>query len=165
MRYRAALIAVALAACSSAAKVASPPETVIVTVTVPVTVIVTVLVPASTTTTAAVPTTTLPATTTTESEGQVIADVTTSCPGLSLPKCGISITAENGGYSIHVDPAIPAGFTVLKQFGSVSKCFNDLDYDKMGQTRSVDGRVTSANGRTSWSYHPDQGLNLTCNVP
>lgn len=37
-----------------------------------------------------------------------------------------------------------------------------VDVARIGQTRALDGMVESANGRSTWTYHPDDGLTIVC---
>ena len=38
------------------------------------------------------------------------------------------------------------------------------DAKRMGETRALDGTLSSANGSVTWSYHPDSGLDIVVDV-
>lgn len=89
-------------------------------------------------------------------------------PSAGLVLCGIILDRVDGGWTFMMVPnEYDDGISlsqsiILGQFGDKTGCYKDIDLDKMGSTRALDGRVESANGRSSWTYHPDDGLNIVC---
>lgn len=77
--------------------------------------------------------------------------------------CSMAIDRLDGGYSITLFKPDASSMAVLGNFGKNTGCFNDVDLQKMIETRALDGRVESANQRSSWTYHPDNGLKVICN--
>jgi len=43
-------------------------------------------------------------------------------------------------------------------------CLEDVDLARIEQTRALDGMVESANGKSTWTYHPDDGLTIVCDT-
>ena len=80
-----------------------------------------------------------------------------------MNECGLSVAKLDGGweFSTFDSPTLYINKNLMA-FGEVTGCINDRDVRKIADTRALDGRVESSNGRSSWSYHPDDGLSLIC---
>lgn len=79
--------------------------------------------------------------------------------------CGLDVTVlGDGGYEVNYLPSIDSGggSLALAIVGAFTDCWGPSDSALMEQTRALDGRLESASGRSSWSYHPDDGLNIVC---
>lgn len=80
--------------------------------------------------------------------------------------CGLFVTVyDDGGLEVNYFPEADdnrQGDKAIDDIGSLTGCWGSSDRAKMGSTRALDGRVESANGRSSWTYHPDDGLNIIC---
>ena len=61
-----------------------------------------------------------------------------------------------------IDDFYVAEANQLIKDANVTLGFSEALYEKMGQTRSMDGRQTEENDNfaVSWTYHPDKGLNV-----
>ena len=83
----------------------------------------------------------------------------------SMTWCSI---ASDGSYmKVDTNPNDEDNFTdfvsYMAIYGINSKLgFSEALIEKMNQTRSMDGRLTDANDKVavSWTYHPDQGLEI-----
>lgn len=84
------------------------------------------------------------------------------CP--SQAECGIEVRTTAGPpwrFQMDAD-ATAAGVSALGIWARETGCLDDVDFDRIGQTRALDGMVESANGRSTWTYHPDDGLVVVC---
>ena len=79
------------------------------------------------------------------------------------------VTVSKDGKSMRIDtnPADEEGYYSSKATNAIrdineSLGLPDVLYDKMGETRAIDGRQTAAykNISVSWTYHPDDGLEI-----
>lgn len=79
------------------------------------------------------------------------------------------VTVSKDGKSMRIDtnPADEEGYYSYKAADAIrdineSLGLPDVLYDKMGETRAIDGRQTAAykNISVSWTYHPDDGLEI-----
>ena len=50
--------------------------------------------------------------------------------------------------------------TVAEELG----VWSVADAKRMGETRALDGTLSSANGAVTWNYHPDSGLDIVVDV-
>lgn len=83
------------------------------------------------------------------------------CP--SQRACGIELDRIGDAYTFVVLPdATSAGYRALGVWAGATGCLEDVDVARIGQTRALDGMVRSANGRSTWTYHPDDGLTVVC---
>lgn len=85
--------------------------------------------------------------------------------------CGLSIHDNSDGYEFttlndDMINLLVSDFQdlddALTTIGSMTGCWGPTDVSKIVGTRALDGRVDSANGRSSWTYHPDNGLSIVC---
>jgi hypothetical protein len=53
---------------------------------------------------------------------------------------------------------------VLAKAGQDSGLWTAADAARMMETRALDGMVKSSSGRTTWTYHPDDGLQIVADV-
>ncbi len=80
--------------------------------------------------------------------------------------CGLTVEVlSDGGLTVTYRPTLDdgGGADALTRMAATTDCWSQTDLALMEQTRALDGRVASANGRTSWTYHPDDGLSIVCN--
>ena len=79
------------------------------------------------------------------------------------------VTVSKDGKSMRIDtnPADEEGYYSSKATNAIRDINESLGlpealYDKMGETRAIDGRQTAAykNISVSWTYHPDDGLEI-----
>lgn len=54
------------------------------------------------------------------------------------------------------------GFRLLAVWMEETGCLEDADLARIEQTRALDGMVESESGRSTWTYHPDDGLTIVC---
>lgn len=82
--------------------------------------------------------------------------------------CGLTVEVlGDGGLTVTYRPTLDegGGADALALVAATTGCWSQTDVALMGETRALDGRVESTNGRTSWTYHPDDGLNIVCASP
>lgn len=90
--------------------------------------------------------------------GQII------CPGsycVDSSTAGVILidTKPGGEYSTdYIDG------TDLEQIAQELHAWSVADARRMGTTRALDGTQSSVNGAVTWTYHPDQGLNIVVDV-
>lgn len=83
------------------------------------------------------------------------------CP--SLAACRIEVDLDGPTYRFALLPeATNAGMRSLGIWAIETGCLEEVDFSRMEQTRALDGMVASANGRSTWTYHPDDGLIVVC---
>lgn len=84
------------------------------------------------------------------------------CPSQSA--CGIDVRTLSGPpWRFHLDADATAdGISALGIWARETGCLDEVDFDRIGQTRALDGMVESVNGRSTWTYHPDDGLVIVC---
>jgi hypothetical protein len=80
--------------------------------------------------------------------------------------CRMSITDVGNGWVMALasgaENALGGVGSAVSVFGDLTGCLGDLDLEMISHTRALDGRVESKDGASSWTYHPDDGLNLVC---
>jgi hypothetical protein len=83
------------------------------------------------------------------------------CP--SQAECGIVSDTSGDVYGFTLLPTA-TGFAgdALRTWGDETGCLEAVDYERIMQTRALDGMVESSAGRSTWTYHPDDGLNIVC---
>lgn len=54
--------------------------------------------------------------------------------------------------------------TGLERAGTDSGLWNAADVARMLRTRALDGTQHTADGKVSWTYHPDNGFQLVADV-
>lgn len=103
-----------------------------------------------------------------------LSDAANICPESAEPKpstlrsedCGLKVTVlADGTLKIQYRPGPDKddrGVLALQAIADFTDCWTATDYETMKKTRGVDGLVESANGRSTWRYHPMDGLTLTC---
>ena len=52
----------------------------------------------------------------------------------------------------------------LTKAGEVTGLWGPADVKRMGTTRALDGTQKTADGKVSWTYHPDNGLQIVAEV-
>lgn len=99
---------------------------------------------------------------------QRCADTETGDSASTSIECGVTLTVfDDGGIELQYFPTLDFdgnGGRVIDDVGHITGCWSSTDRSKMGQTRALDGRVESSNGRSSWTYHPDDGMNIICDA-
>jgi hypothetical protein len=85
----------------------------------------------------------------------------------SILCAGLTIEEESDGWHITTSPddeILMFGDLedALKVIGEQTDCWGSIEVSKILGTRSLDGRVESRTGRASWTYHPDNGLDIIC---
>lgn len=80
---------------------------------------------------------------------------------------GLEITDSSDGWQVVTSPEdliLRYGDLeeALATVGEVTGCWGELEVQTIVSTRAMDGRVDSRNGLASWSYHPDDGLDILC---
>jgi hypothetical protein len=86
--------------------------------------------------------------------GYGLTSIDSSTPGV------ITITGLFNGYGPRL-----AHESQLVSAGTESGLWTAADAARMVQTRARDGMVRSDNGKTTWSYHADGGLEIVARVP
>lgn len=85
----------------------------------------------------------------------------TVCPSFSA--CGIQADTTGPPYTFTLLPgATDEGISALGVWARETECLESVDFSRIEQTRALDGMVESANGRSTWTYHPDDGLTIVC---
>jgi hypothetical protein len=83
------------------------------------------------------------------------------CPSQSA--CGIDVRTVGPPWRFELDgDATADGVAALGIWARETGCLEEVDFDRMAQTRALDGMVESMNGRATWTYHPDDGLVIVC---
>lgn len=83
------------------------------------------------------------------------------CPVFSA--CGIEADTIGPPYTFSLLPeSTEDGVLALGVWAGVTGCLESVDFSRIEQTRALDGMVSSANGRSTWTYHPDAGLTIVC---
>lgn len=86
-----------------------------------------------------------------------------ACGKPSYRGCHVEYETVGDAQMITVKPnATEAGGRVLVTWAAVTGCIEEADFLRIEQTRALDGMVESANGRSTWTYHPDDGLTIVC---
>lgn len=85
----------------------------------------------------------------------------TLCTGATSSAC--SVESNEGVLTIHLG-AYVIDETKLRTVGKTYGFWDNADVARMVQTRALDGTQHSKNQLTTWTYHPDKGLNLTVDV-
>ena len=52
----------------------------------------------------------------------------------------------------------------MRRAGQETGAWAAVDVARMGTTRALDGTIRSADGRATWTYHPDSGLTIVLEV-
>lgn len=91
-------------------------------------------------------------------------DATITTADALATECGMFIDKIDGGWTVQVYPESHNGGIAgaIRMFGSETGCLDDVDLARLESTRALDGQVRSSDGKTSWTYHPDDGLNIVC---
>jgi hypothetical protein len=97
----------------------------------------------------------------TQGEPRLTRLIRAQCP--SQPSCGIEADTVGPPFTFTLLPdADERGYRAFGIWASETGCLEEVDFDRIGQTRALDGMVRSANGRSTWTYHPDSGLSVVC---
>ncbi len=95
-------------------------------------------------------------------EADAIGSMLVACSD-SFRTCGVDATFRDDVYSFRILPEAGSGaFFALEFWAADTECLSAVDIQRVGQTRALDGMVESADGRTTWTYHPDDGLYVVC---
>ena len=85
--------------------------------------------------------------------------------GRRLSMCGIEFDEFGTTQTITLLPDAPnSGASVLARWAVETGCVDEGDFARMDQTRALDGKVGSRNGRSTWTVHPDDGLTIVCDT-
>lgn len=101
-----------------------------------------------------------------EKTADEIADEPGKYQALVKVLCGVEIRKLDGGWTFAYRPSedliAKSGFSVFQRVLLQSGCLSDLDVEKLRATRPLDGRVSSTDGRSSWTYSSSTGVSLIC---
>ncbi len=79
-----------------------------------------------------------------------------------LDECGVEFedlgTAQV--FTLHPTPQTPAAR--FSERGSADRVYRGRRRGSDGADPGLDGMVESSNGRSTWTYHPDDGLTIVC---
>jgi hypothetical protein len=76
---------------------------------------------------------------------------------------GCTVDSAPGAIEIHVSK-FSVDETKLQDAGKQSGLWTNADVLRMEQTRALDGTQRTADGKVSWTFHPDSGLNAVVTI-
>lgn len=82
-----------------------------------------------------------------------------------LSSCGVQVDRNDQGWIVNYFPGrdrVGGGYSATQSAMKETGCLGDLDLVKLSQTRPIDGRVLSGDGKTSWVYSASSGLTIIC---
>ncbi len=82
----------------------------------------------------------------------------------SPDQSGCTVDGSTAGVIAVTVTSASIGETQLATAGNESGLWSNADAARMVETRALDGTQRTADGSVSWTYHPDNGLQMVIDV-